>query len=213
VAHIRCSTALNLMTGIVLLVGCSGRPGRISPPSIDTDEAAAGAMELYDLDKDGFISGAELDAAPALLTAMRQLDTNTDQQVSADEISARVQAWEDSKIGLASVECTVELDGRPLVGAEVVYETEPYLSDSIASAKGKTNKFGRASMSIPMEHRPRSDSPPGMQFGLYRVRITMTEGDQQILPSRFNTESTLGQEISNQDAGYQSRIVYRLKSK
>ena len=170
-------------------------------------------MELYDTDGDGSIDATELEAAPALRAAMRQLDTNGNGSVDAAELAARIEAWEESKIGLAPVQCSVKLDGRPLIGAEVVYETEPYLADAIPTAIGKTNKFGRAKMSIPKDQRPTADTPPGVRFGLYKVRISVLKDGKETIPARYNSDTTLGQEISNQDPGYQSRIEYSLKSR
>ena len=197
---------------LFLMVGCNRGPSPLVPPSVDAASAAANAMELYDLNQDGSIADEELDAAPALKAAMRQLDTNGDGRVNALEIEERIQAWEDSKVGLASVLCNVEFKGRPLVGAEVVFEVEPYLADYISSAKGKTNKFGKAKLTIPQDKLP-SDAPPGMNFGLYRVQITKMDDGKQIIPAKYNSETTLGQEISNQDAAYNSRIVYKLLAK
>ncbi len=48
---------------LAALAGCSGGPSRVQPPSISPSGAASEAMTAYDKDSDGFIAGAELDAA------------------------------------------------------------------------------------------------------------------------------------------------------
>ena len=194
-------------------LGCNRGPSRIAPPSIDAGDAADAALELYDADGDGLIAGDELDAAPAIKAAMKQLDGNADGKVDRAEIVQRVEAWEASSIGLLSVRCLVKLNGQPLPGAEIVFEPEPYLADSIAAARGKTNQFGRATISIPKADRPTADAPPGARFGLYRVRISKTSGGQEQIPAEYNTETTLGQEVSFEDAGVNSQIVYELNSR
>lgn len=192
--------------------GCGGGPSRVETPSYDPQDAADQAMELYDQNGDGVVAGDELEAAFTLQAAMPQIDLNGDQQVSRDEIAARVEAWGDSGVGLTSVRALVRLDGRPLVGADVIYEPEPYLADTIAGARGRTNAYGRATISIPKEDRPSADYPPGTRFGLYRVRISKQEGGSEQLPAKYNEETTLGQEVSFDDAGIQSQVIYDLKS-
>ena len=169
-------------------------------------------MELYDSNKDGYVAGEELDAAPALKASLVTLDSDGDGKVSVEELTARIQAWKDSRIGIMSVRCAVVMKGRPLVGAIVTYDPEPYLADYIATATGTTDEFGYASMSIPKESRPTPDAPPGVRFGLYRVRISINESGNESIPAKYNTNTILGQEISFEDPRVISQIVYSLKS-
>src|SRR5689334_21833866 len=85
---------------LAALAGCSGGPSRIQPPSISASGAASEAMTAYDKDGDGFIAGAELDAAPALKAAMATLDVDIDGKVTEDEISQRIEAWQETGLGL-----------------------------------------------------------------------------------------------------------------
>jgi hypothetical protein len=170
-------------------------------------------MEMYDKDRDGKVAGAELDAAPALKAAIKNLDTDGDGGVSAAEVAARVNAWKAMKTGLASAPCKVTLDGEPLVGATVTYDPESFLGDDIKHAIGTTNLYGVTSPSVPAEERPDPKSPGGTYFGLYKVRISKMVGGKETIPARYNTQTILGQEVSYDDPGVKSRnIVFALKS-
>lgn len=174
------------------ILGCGTGPGRVYAPSISASSAGAAAIDQYDQDGDGLVGGAELDAAPSLKAALSTLDTNSDGQVSADEVSARVNAWQDQKVGIMTVKCMVSLDGQPVDDAEVVFEPEEFLGDSIQGGSGTTNRYGLATPVIPVENRPSADTPPGLALGLYKVRITKGSS----IPARYNTETTLGQQLA-----------------
>ena len=175
---------------LTLLVGCSGRPGRVKQPRINASRAGSDALELYDTDGDGIIAGAELDATPPLKNELKLIDTDGDGGISADEIAARVNAWKAQKSGLLTLRCRIALDGKPAAGVLVEYEPEPFLADYLGTAVGTTKPRGSVSISIPKDQRPTADTPPGVPMGFYRVRITSTEGKP--IPARYNTETILG---------------------
>src|SRR5258708_33770833 len=81
-------------------VSCQRRPAPAKQPGINTSEAGKLAMEQYDKNGDGVVSGAELDQAPGLKAALKNLDTNGDGGVSADEVAARVNAWKAMEVGM-----------------------------------------------------------------------------------------------------------------
>ncbi|HJQ81372.1 MAG TPA: hypothetical protein VJ828_15530, partial [Lacipirellulaceae bacterium] len=63
------------VAGLVLVVaGCSGRPGAIHPPDVDADAAAAQAVELHDANGDGQLSKEEWSASPALVAVAPSYD-------------------------------------------------------------------------------------------------------------------------------------------
>jgi hypothetical protein len=170
-------------------------------------------MELYDADGDGKIAGDELEKAPALRAALPRLDTNNDGAVSEDEIVARVNAWKEMRTGMASVRCHVTLDGQPLTGATVVFEPEAFLGEEVKTATGTTNPFGDAAPTIAPEDRPEPTLPGGAHFGLYKVRISKVVNGKETIPSRYNTETTLGQEVSYDDPGMKNNnMAFNLKS-
>ena len=194
-----------LAVGLVLAMGCSKRPGRLHPPAIDASAAGTMAMEMYDTDKDGKLSGAELDKCPALKSALAQIDKSGDGTITAAKITARIKRWQDSKFGRIALSCTVLRNGQPLPDAEVQFVPEKFLGDNIKTASGKTDRNGGAIISVPTSGR---DDPPGAAPGLYRVEITKA-GDN--IPPKYNTNTTLGQEVALDAKGIQEGIRFDLK--
>jgi hypothetical protein len=199
---------------LVMTASCAGGPAPVRPPAIDASEAGELAIDEYDTSGDGAVSGQELEAAPGLKAALSRLDTNGDKRVSAEEVTARIEHWQATGMGLTSFGFTVTLDGRPLEGASVTLEPEAFLGDDIRSAVATTDMFGTAGPSVPKEQRPTAATPPGVQLGLYRVKISKLVGGNETVPARYNTHTTLGQEVSPDVPEIANRrVVYALKSK
>jgi hypothetical protein len=212
----RNSVLLSAMTAIscVTIVACNSGKIVVKQPSIDASAAGKMAMEMYDKNGDGVVSGDELEHAPALKEALGNLDTNDDKAVSADEIAARVNAWKAMKTGMTSLRCHVTLDGEPLTFATVTFEPESFLGDEIKTAVGTTNPFGDVSPSIPKEQRAGPKVPGGAHFGLYRVRISKIVDGKETIPAKYNTDTILGQEVSYDDpAMKRMNMTFALKSK
>jgi hypothetical protein len=96
------------------------------------------------------------------------------------------------------VKANFTLDGRPLSGAEVIFEPESFLGEDIKAAVGESTS-GLATVTVPKDQRPMKDTPPGLQPGLYRVRVSLKKAGQETIPAKYNTETTLGQEIAPDD--------------
>lgn len=192
---------------LAALAGCSSGPGRVSQASISPSGAAAGALELYDKDGDGFIAGAELDAAGPLKAAMATLDLDKDGKVSEDEIVKRIEKWRSTTVGITSIDCRVTLDGKPLEGATVTFEPEPYLGDGLITAIGETAFGGICNPSIPKENRPSPDWPSGIQYGLFKVRVSKQANGAETIPAKYNTETILGQQIAFDDPALKSQLI------
>ena len=167
--------------------GCNRELPPVEPFPIAPD-AAKRAMELYDANGDGFLEGAELDKAPGLKAALKQVDANHDGKITAEEIHARIAAWKASGVGRLTVYCRVTRRGKPLPGATVTFVPESFLGGAMKPAKGTTNRFGLATLST-AEPEPL----PGASPGFYRVQITKS-GDA--IPPRYNAETVLGQEVA-----------------
>jgi hypothetical protein len=197
-----------------ILAGCSSGPSRVKPPSISPSGAASQAMKDYDKDGDGFIAGSEIDASPGIKSAMATIDADKDGKVTADEIQSRIEAWQATRYGVLSQRCTFTMDGKPIDGATVMFDPEPFLGDNIKAATDVTSPGGMCSPSIPPEERPTKDTPAGMQLGLYRVRISKKVNGQESIPAQFNSETTVGQQIATDDPAVASQKVrFDLKSK
>jgi hypothetical protein len=97
---------------------------------------------------------------------------------------------------------------------EVTFEPEGFLGDSFHAAVGTTNRLGRTSPIIPKEHRATPETPPGLALGLYKVKISKKVDGSEQIPSRYNSETILGQEVSFEDkAMLNNRIRFSLTSK
>jgi len=178
---VRTITGCTLAVSLIVAVGCQRTPARLYPPAIDASAAGAKAIEMYDTDKDGKISGAELDKCPALKAAMAQIDTTGEGSITAAKITARIKAWQESKLGRMSLSCTVLHNGKPLANAEVKFVPEKFLGDNIKTALGKTDQNGVAMISVPTSDR---QDPPG-----WRPACTASRSPRPAR-SRRNTTAT-----------------------
>ena len=175
------------LVALIATVGCNSPPPRVVPDR-PAGNSAAQALEMHDTNKDGYLSGAELEATPGLKAAMSQVDANQDDKISADEITARINAWAKSGVGRMTVACVVTYKGQPLSGAEVKLVPEKFLGDKLKPATATTGGQGNAMLTAPHD----DVIPPGVGPGFYRVEIT----GPTPLPEKFNTQTTLGVEIA-----------------
>jgi hypothetical protein len=163
---------------------------------MDASRAGRLAIEEYDADGDGVVSGNELEKAPGLRAALPRLDTNSDKAVSAEEVAARIEQWQLMRTGLMSFSFLVTIDGRPLTEAEVTFEPETFLGEEIKPASCTTNRFGGGGATIAKEDRPSPTYPPGMHLGLYKVRISRIVEGKETIPRKYNADTILGQELA-----------------
>jgi hypothetical protein len=198
---------------LATLTACSSGPARVQQPYIDSGAAGEQAMEQYDTNTDGVVNGEELEKAPGLKAALSTLDANGDKGVSADEIAARIEKWKVMRTGLMSFGFTVLLDGKPLDGATVTFEPESFLGTEIKRATSPTNMFGGGGATIAKEDRPDPTSPPGMQLGIYKVKISKNVGGRELIPAKYNEATTLGQEVAvDVPQILSNRVTYTLTS-
>jgi len=203
--------------GVVLLAlqsGCSQGPTAVARPDFDPESAADRAMELYDANGDGSVADAELAKAPGLHGALPSLDADGDGKVARNEVAERVRAWQRMDTGLMNLSCAILLDGQPLEGATVTFDPDEFLGEAVQQATAVTSSTGSAFPKIPKEKRPSADSPPGMQAGIYKVRVSKSVNGQETIPARYNAETTLGQQVSKDDPAIANkRVIFQLQSK
>ena len=180
----------------------------------DPAGAAEEAMEMYDTDGDGYVAGSELENAPGLKAALKTLDADKDGKVSAEEVAERVRIWDRSQIGMMMFDSRFLLDGKPLANAEITFEPDEFLEGIVEAAVGVTDLGGNTRTKVPKEKRPTPDTPPGMQAGVYKVRVSKIVGGKETIPAKYNTETILGQEVSMDDWAISNRrVIFQLKSR
>lgn len=176
----------------VIAVGCSGGPERVKPPRIDIETAASQAMEFYDTNDDGKLSQEELAKCPGVLIGLNKYDANKDKLIDEDEFRTRLSDLLRHKTGATQLACIVTYQGKPLTGAQVVLEPEPYLGHEIQPAEGLTTNAGVADVGIPPDKTPAAlRSMKLIQYGTFKVRVTHPKIK---IPAKYNTETTLGYE-------------------
>jgi hypothetical protein len=181
---------LVLMGALVISQGCQRSPSRVYMPEVNASAAGAKAIEMFDTDKDGKLSGPELERCPGLKAALPRVDRSGQGAVTADMIAARIKAWQNSKRGRSQLACQVLRNGQPLAGAEVKFVPEKFLGANFQTASGTTDQNGIAMLNIQPSGKP--DEPQGgITVGFYRVEITKPGLN---VPAKYNTDTVLGLE-------------------
>ena len=195
------------------LTGCSSRPPTLKPPEFDAQKASLRAIQTFDADGDGQLNERELKKAPALEFALDRIDQNADKTLTVDEIEKHIgDTWIEEGAGVIRVRCQVTLDGKDLDDAEVTFEPAPFLGEGVIhGARGRTRR-GVASLSVAPEHMVHSNAR-GVTPGLYLVRISKREGDKELIPSKYNTETTLGVEVARRASYMPGMIEFDLRSR
>jgi hypothetical protein len=91
----------------------------------------------------------------------------------------------------------VSLDGKPLSGALMTFEPEPYLEPNVKPASGETSQIGLTRPSHDPEHLPKTANGRtiyGMTSGTFKIKITHPS---QNIPARYNTQTELGDEVAH----------------
>lgn len=180
-------------------LGCSSAPSRVVAPPINPN-AGPDAIAKADKNGDGGIDEAEAKAnSPGLFEpgAKARFDTNGDGKITADEITARVDKWNESKIGLTQYSLAITIDGQPVEGATITLVPEEWLGTELKPGTGVTDATGRANITIaPGDLKPNEAGLQGMRLGVYKVQVTHPSMQ---LPAKLNTATEHGVEIAHDD--------------
>jgi hypothetical protein len=196
--------------GLLLMAGCSDQP---KPPPrfhLDPQQAAQAAMDLYDKNGDGTLDAQELKASPPLVELLKNLqkwEPGHPESLTRDDLAARFKAWNEDTSTLFNVTPTVNLDGKPIEGATVTYDPEPFLGPSFHAHEGTTNAAGLALL------KPELSGFPGIYVGLYRVSISKMVNGKEMIPAKYNANTELGREVANKIRDPRSNDLFTLKSK
>lgn len=200
------TTATSLLTAL-LLAGCNRGPAPLRAPGINGNAGAA-ALESYDGNHDGALSGPELDKVPAIKTNFKRADADGDGKVTPDEIDARIAAWHKSGLAVTKIFATVRQNKLPLEGAHITMVPESFLGPNVKSASGTTNAQGITFLAISAK-----PEEAGMHLGYYRIEVSKKRPDgTEAIPERYNKNTELGAEITAEDNSAE-RITIDLTTK
>jgi hypothetical protein len=200
-----------ILSTLMVAAGCTGRPGPVEAPDVDPADAVSAALQAYDANGDKALSGDELAQVPAIATFLPEYDKDGDKSVSEAELTQRFERL-FAVAGFSKVNCLVLFNGRPLSGAEVTFEPEPFLGNGFKTARGTTGAQGSTQIAVPNDQLPEANQRlgGGVYNGLYKVSITHPSTK---LPEAYQGDATvLGHEVSSMtSAGADAR--FRLDSK
>lgn len=180
-----------LLISAIAALGCSNAPDRFEAPSVDVEAASVEAMKLYDANGDGALDKEELVKAPGILARIEAYDLNRNEKVEAAEIKTQLSRLLN-RTGGTQLSALVLYKGRPMQGATIVMEPEPYLGGQIQKAEAVSDGAGVAELAIPPEYTPEHlRRLKTVHYGTFKVRITHPTIS---LPAKYNSETTLGYE-------------------
>jgi hypothetical protein len=182
-----------LLLSVVSLVGCNRGPGEIPVLDLNPSDCAQAAIEHYDGNKDGRLSREEVRGSAGILKAWSEIDADKDNSISHDELQSRVKYWVECPSRIVPLICRVNLDGRPLAGAQIRFIPEPFITPAVREGMGVTSAQGTTIPRV-MDDDIADDLKelPGVRLGIYRVMVT--HPDKKI-PPKYNSNTTLGCEV------------------
>ena len=188
------------------LSGCCNRlPQGPDRPAFDAASSGQQAVSLYDKDSNGQISLEEAKACPALEMAFPRVDKNADSALSAAEIADRITYFQTADTTIITGATEVKLGDTPLSGATVTFEPESFMGPEFKPCTGVTDEQGIAYVS---GHDAKF---PGIYLGFYRVRISKEVEGKETVPARYNSESELGYEATDDIPEINNIIQFHLE--
>jgi hypothetical protein len=176
-------------TTIGSLLGCGGP----TPDGVTFNPAQAAklAMEDYDADGDGLITDVESEKCPALKSAFKRIDTDGDQSINSQEFEARIDYFVNADATIISGSVEIKKNSQPVPDATVTFTPERFMGNLIKPSNGVTDANGIAYMS------GQEANFPGIYLGYYRVYVSKIEGGKETIDAKYNTETTLGYEATD----------------
>lgn len=184
--------------------GCGG--GGPSRPAFDPASSAKEALATYDANSDGGIDEEEVKKSPGLQAAFKSIDTDEDGKLTEAEIETRVNYYKTAPTTVIQGATRIKYNRRLVPGARVLFEPEPFLGSDFKACEGTTNREGIASVTG-------ADAEfPGLYLGFYTVRLTKDVDGKEFFPAKYNEESTIGYEATDdQNIGLADIISFDLK--
>ena len=97
-------------------------------------------MKTYDANSDGGIDEDEVAASPGLKEAFANIDADGDGTLTGEEIETRVRYYKTAPTTIISGATRVTYKRRPIPGARVVFEPEPFLGADFKVCEGTTER-------------------------------------------------------------------------
>ena len=197
---------------LCILAGMSGCKNEGTAPDAalpDATESTAKAFELLDANADGLLSAEEISGSPGLMVGATRIDANGDGDISRDEFEEYFSLFAEAGTRITALYGTqVIYDGQPLSGVAVTLQPEPFLDGAVKPAQGVTDENGYCEVTA------EGFNYDGVQTGFYRVLFSMQDGaGQEMIPARYNTESTIGIEVSDAAVEIEGGIIWELYSR
>lgn len=190
------STVLRILPGfcgicLICLVGCGGSAPLIPVPAVAVDEAVEKAFAKYDQNKDDFLDAQELERCPSLRKSLKALDKSGSGKISREALAERLKMYQSTAISLMPVPFEVLQDGQPLDGATVTLVPEEFMGPHLKPASGVSDRSGRVQLKV------EGLEGTGSYCGFFRIQVSKKNAaGQETLPARYNSATTLGQEIA-----------------
>lgn len=183
-------------------VGCGNQPVPPAAPLMNAAAAALQAMSMYDHNNDGVLGQEELKLSPALSTTAGTIDQDENGKLSQDEIQRHLSNLFNTNTILVDAMTEISLNNRPLAGATITLEPEPFLGNAFSTVTAVTDRAGMAGFT---GHDP---THPGVYLGLYTVRVSKIENGRELIPEKYNRASELGLEVT---AGQSNLAIFSLR--
>lgn len=200
----------SLLAGAPFLVGCDPGPKEFVAPPMNADAASAACLAEYDADKNSALNKAELAKVPGIAAHLDLYDIDKNGEVSGNELVGRLRRLAGEGTAMTNVTFQITLDGKALEGADVKLVPEKYFGDGPKVATGKTDNQGFVSPSISdADLKPEEMGLRGVRVATYRLEVTHPMFQ---LPAKYNTATELGVEVAPDTHGRGTK-TFALKSK
>jgi hypothetical protein len=198
-----------LLVSLAVLAGCSGSP--VSAPGFSPGGAAGQAVAEFDTNGDGALDATELERCPGLQAAGPRADSDGDGKLTKAELTARFKSYSGDEMLVTTFPCRVLLDGQPLAAAQVTLVPEAFMGSAYQSATAATAEGGNTVLSAP-EVQAKGFS--GVYCGIYRIEISRrNSAGVETLPAKYNSQTTLGQEIAPDVQDLERGVTIELSSR
>jgi hypothetical protein len=192
-----------LLIALSVPAGCGGQ-APVAIPNYDPEAIARAAMAAYDKNDDGKLDAAELEACPALKSALPRIVTNKRDYLTEEDIAGRLRDFQKSRVGLRGIRCRVLRDEQPVSGVTVTFVPESFMGAAVKAASGISDERGYLNVATV------EGKEPGVSLGYYRIEASVKDdAGKETLPPPLNSETKLGQEIHH---GKMETILIQLGS-